>query len=198
MFQIPTFLTHYYEGSERPFMSLSDLDDTALEQEFAELGQMTLGVHRFKTSDTARHYMRLRRDAEAKVRLKFIEKGGKPILQNPRYMVLGASTWFEQWYVEPREIRISLEHFNAAQISFTYPDSLITIILAENPRWEAFRKPYHGLVFTRDEIDAVVLQHGMPDESDPARFTTEEHLIEAQIWDMAPLQAYLPTSAAGS
>ena len=32
----------------------------------------------------------------------------------------------------------------------------------------------------------------MPREDDPTAAQIEEHLVEAQIWDMAPLQAYLP------
>lgn len=193
MFELPSFLTHYYEGSERPFISLSDLDDASLEREFAELAPLPLKLHRFKTLEAAHHYMKLRRAAEAKVRQRFIDKGGKPVLRNPRYMVLGTSKWFEDWYVEKREIRIPLDHFADVQIGFTYPDAVISTILAENPRWEPFRKPYHGVVFTKSEIGDVIAQYGMPDEDDPARLQIEEHLIEAQIWDMAPLQAFLST-----
>ena len=149
---MPTFLTHYYEGSERPFISLSDLDEASMEREFAELAPLPLKVHRFKTPPEARHYMRLRRETEARVRRQFIDKGGKPTLQHPRYMVLGTSRWFDDWYVEKREIRIPWDAFNDSQISFTYPDSMVSLILADQSRWEALRKPYHGIVFTRAEI----------------------------------------------
>jgi len=173
-------------------MSLSDLDEGAIEREFIELSKMQLKVHRFRTPDEARHYMALRRNAEDKTRTKFIEKGGLPILRHPRYMVLGTSKWFTDWYVEKREIRIPLNCFDSSTISFTYPDCLISMILAESPKWESRRRPYHGNVYTLQEIGDVIATFGMPDESDPARFEIDEHLIEAQIWDIEPLKRFLP------
>ena len=82
---IPAFLTHFYEASEQPFSSLSDLDHASLEKKFVELGKLPMRLHRFKSAPAARDYMLLRRDAEAKVRAQFISKGGMPTLQHPRY-----------------------------------------------------------------------------------------------------------------
>lgn len=188
----PNFLTHYWEAAEQPFASLSNLDDASLERKFTELAMRRMRLHRFKSTQAAREYMKLRRDAEAKVRLQFIEKGGKPILQHPRYMVLGTCRWFEDWYVEKKEIRIALADFDDTQISFTYPDALVSMMLAERPEWTLLRKPYHGVTFTTGEIREVVTAYGLPNEDDPATLKIEERLIEAQIWDLAPLQRYLP------
>ena len=90
-----------------------------------------------------------------------------------------------------KEIRIPLNAFDARHVSFTYPDALVSMILAERPRWKPFRKPYHGMTFTRNEIEKVVETYGLPNENDPAALRLEERMIEAQIWDLAPLQPYL-------
>jgi hypothetical protein len=192
---IPAFLTHYYEASEQPFSSLSDLDGASLEKKFAELAPLPMRLHRFKSAQAACEYMQLRREAEARVRLQFISKGGTPILQHPRYMVLGTCRWFDDWYVEKREIRVPLDEFDDRQISFTYPDALVSMVLAERQQWAPFRKPHHGITFTKNEIREVVTTYGLPNEDDPAALRIEERLIEAQIWDMAPLQSHLPKAS---
>ena len=172
-------------------MSLSDLDEDALERKFANLAGRTLSVHRFRTLEHARHYMKLRRFAEERTRAEFIAKGGLPVLRYPRYLVLGTSKWFCDWYIDKREIRIPLSCFDSQSISFTYPDCLISTLLAEDPKWKDRRKPYHGRVFTLEEVPDLVAEFGMPDEEDPKRFEIDEHLIEAQVWDMKPIQDYL-------
>ena len=43
-------------------------------------------------------------------------------------------------------------------------------------------------VFTLDEIESVIEEHGMPDEEDPNNIEHGNRIIEAQIWDLEKLQ----------
>jgi hypothetical protein len=47
-------------------------------------------------------------------------------------------------------------------ITFTYPDSMTSLPLATLIEHREDRKPYHGQVFTLDEIERVVAEYGMP------------------------------------
>ena len=51
----------------------------------------------------------------------FIRKGGKPILEFPRYMTLGPTNIYNLYYEDTGVIEIPLEEFDDAVISFTYP-----------------------------------------------------------------------------
>ena len=50
----------------------------------------------------------------------------------------------------------------------------------------AKRRPWHGQVFTLNEITGVVGRYGLPDRyADPAH--TADRFIEMQLWDDQPL-----------
>lgn len=52
------------------------------------------------------------------------------------------------------------------------------------------RRPYHGQVFTLDEIEAVIAEFGMPGAKPGQPLSRYDTFIEAQIWDAEPLRAY--------
>ncbi len=59
-------------------------------------------------------------------------------------------------------------------------------------RGKFYLKPFHGQVFTQDEIIDVVQTYGLPGD----RWKVEEawrydRFIEAQIWDVRPLEKFL-------
>jgi hypothetical protein len=52
-------------------------------------------------------------------------------------------------------------------------------------------KPYRGQVYRLEELPALVHQFGIPQLWNPEGKLGPDRYIEAQIWDDAPLQAYL-------
>ena len=130
--------------------------------------------------------MKKRIETERWVREGFIAKGGKPQASYPIPMVLGVSKWMVK--VAPdkdlhAEIQIPLSVFTEFDVSFTYPDSMIS-------RWFDLEKPaeyydpeYHGKIFTLSEILAIVNEKGFPeDEWDTNLPDYLAPYIEAQVW----------------
>ena len=185
------YLTHYYSIDKEPFQSLSALSDEEAIKIMEELCDDTPYGERFKDP---LQYLKDRKDTERWVREAFIAKGGKPKDEFPIPMVLGSSKWLVE--VAPdrekhREIRIPLSVFTEHDVSFTYPDSMIS-------RWFGIEKPskyyqpeLHGKVFTRSEILSVVEARGLPEEAWDAHLPDDlAPYIEAQVWNHTPLLAY--------
>ncbi len=183
------YLTHYYIKGTPPFRSLSALpDDAALELMIALADDSPFG-ERFKDPWQYLHY---RQRTECWVRSEFTAKGGQPQEAYPIYMVLGSSPWLERAAPDgqPCEIRIPLAAFQAGDVSFTYPDSMISHWFGLEKPIEYYLPEYHGRVFTRSEILAIVAARGLPEEGWEPRLP--DHLapyIEAQVWNRAPLLA---------
>jgi len=176
------YLTHYYRRGSRPFLSLSAL------RIMGDLYQDTVLDARFK--DPAQ-YLHDRKQTEQWVRQKFIEKGGCPRAAHPVYMVLGSSRWINRHAQEGNsicEIRIPISVFQPGDVSFTYPDSMISLWFGIDQPAEYYLPDYHGKVFTLPEILSIVAERGVPEEC------WETHLpddlapyIEAQVWNYTPL-----------
>ncbi len=183
----PTFITHYYRRGSPPFRSLSSLPDDEAVEIMCRLADDTPFGERFKDP---LGYLANRRRSEAWVREAFIKKGGKPRLVYPVYCVLGESQWLVKNSPDKsfhQEIRIDLAAFNPGDVSFTYPDSMISYWLDHDRSSEFYMPEFHGKVFTRQEILAIVDHMGNP-ESDwgsklPPRLAP---YIEAQVWTDIP------------
>ena len=190
------YLTHYYMKGTAPFRSLSALP---IDKAIRIMGKMyvefqdSILFERFKNPAA---YLKERRDAEEWVRGIFIAKGGTPQEAYPITVVFGESAWLAQHAPEPErhaEVRIPLLVFGEGDINFTFPDSMIS-------HWYGAEKPdpydlpdYHGKVFTRSEIIAIVGERGFPEDS------WDIHLpdnfgayIEAQVWNHDLLRTYKP------
>ena len=79
-------------------------------------------------------------------------------------MTLGPTQWFLDWYEEPKTIEIPLAAIPSTSISFTYPDSMMSLLIAED-RFEPFarfKQPYHGEVFRLEELGTSSLSMGSP------------------------------------
>ena len=185
------YLTHYYIKGTPPFRSLSTLpDDEALKLMTALYEETAFGA-RFK--DPLR-YLHNRQRTERWVRAEFITKGGQPQEPYPIYMVLGSSPWLVK--AAPNtphhgEIRIPLAVFEEGDVSFTYPDSMISRWFGTEKPPEYYQPEYHGKVFTRSEILAIVAARGLPEEGwEPGLPDDLAPYIEAQVWNKQPLLAY--------
>ncbi len=184
------FLTHYYKAGTLPFRSLSVLPDAeaiAIMQTLYD-DQNVLMV-RFGDPEG---YLKDRRLTEAWVRQQFISKNGCPQASYPHYMILGRSKWVEQ-HLEPGDgkVQIPISEFSEAELSFTYPDSMISFGLANDKPDEWSLPNYYGEIFTLSEILAIVEECGMPEESWETNLPQQlASYIEAQIWNHEPLKKY--------
>jgi len=177
------YLTHYYLRETGPFQSLSALPEEEALRIMVELSDDTLFGARFK--DPA-GYLRNRRETEKWVREGFIARGGKPHSAYPIPMVLGSSRWLEAnapVQGESAEIRIPLSIFTEYDVSFTYPDSMISHWFGQEKPAEYYHPDLHGKIFTLPEILAIVEMKGMPEEDwEPNLPRDLAPYIEAQIW----------------
>ena len=184
------YLTHYYDFRTAPFQSLSALPDTeAIRIMKALYEEDSVLLERFK--DPA-DYLQNRRKTEQWVREQFILKGGQPRQDYPYYMVLGQSRWIHKYAGDtPPQIRIPISIFSECDVSFTYPDSMISLWFALDKPAEYILPEYYGKVFTLSEILEIVETNGMPEEGWQTSFPDDlAPYIEAQVWNPVPLLAY--------
>jgi hypothetical protein len=185
------YLTHYYIKGTPPFRSLSTLPDDEALQLMTALYDETLFGLRFKNP---LQYLHGRQRTEQWVRSEFVVKGGRPQEPNPIYMVLGSSPWLVKAAPSTPnhgEIRIPLAAFEEGDVSFTYPDSMVSRWFGTEKPAEYYQPDYHGKVFTRSEILAIVAVRGMPEEGWEPRLPDDlAPYIEAQVWNKQPLLAY--------
>ena len=108
-------------------------------------------------------------------------KLGTTRLERPVYFFLGDFSDGED-PSRPASLVMRLRDFPPETLTFTYPDSMASLPIATQDDHRLHRKPYHGQVFTLDEIRLVVAEFGMPDgrwKADPAM--KYDKFIEAQV-----------------
>ena len=185
------YLTHYYSLDKEPFQSLSALPDEEAIKIMQALCDDTPYGERFKDPI---QYLRDRKDTEQWVREEFIAKGGKPKNKFPIPAVLGSSKWIVE--IAPNrekhgEIRIPLSVFTEYDVSFTYPDSMISRWFGRAKPAEYYQAELHGIVFTRSEILSIVEEKGMPEEDWEIKLPKSlAPYIEAQVWNHGLLDGY--------
>ena len=185
------YLTHYYLSEAEPFQSLSALSDEEAIKIMVELSDDTPFGARFKDPV---QYMRNRRETEKWVREGFIAKGGRPQETYPIPMVLGSSRWLVENAPAQgggTEIRIPISIFSEYDISFTYPDSMISRWFGLEKPAEYYQPELHGKIFTLPEILSIVEMKGMPEENWETNLPGDlAPYIEAQVWRHALLFEY--------
>jgi hypothetical protein len=187
-------LTHYYRRGREPFQSLSALPDKEAIRKMQELYVEGSAMwERFK--DPAQ-YLQIRRQIEQWLREEFIAKGGNPQESCPIYMVIGNPKWTAKvadmaTLAVTAEMQIPLSIFNESDVSFTYPDSMVSWLLANEKNPAYYQPGYHGQVFNLSEIRSIIAQKGMPDEGWETNVPASlAHYIEAQVWNQEPLREY--------
>jgi hypothetical protein len=188
----PTYITHYYRKGTPPFQSLSSLPEDQALGLMRLLADDTPFGARFKDPE---RYLQNRRTSEAWVRSEFIRIGGRPQLDYPIYFVLGESQWLVKNAPDRslhQEIQISLTAFDEGDLSFTYPDSMISFWLGHDPTSVLYLPEFHGKVFTRREILALVDRMGDPEGGWGRNLPPElAPYIEAQVWNFDQLKGWL-------
>jgi hypothetical protein len=185
------YLTHHFRKGTVPFQSLSGLPDEEAIAIMRRLSDDTPYGSRFKDP---LGYLSSRRQTEQWVRLQFIAKGGQPQELHPFYMILGSSAWIQAAVLnsdEDLEIRIPIANFAESEVSFTYPDSMISLWFGSDRPVQFYMPEYHGKVFTISEIMSIVEAKGMPEESWETGLPPDlAPYIEAQVWSRRPLAGY--------
>jgi hypothetical protein len=186
------YLTYYYSIDKEPFQSLSALSDEEAIDIMEKLCDDTLFGARFKNPA---QYLKDRKDTEQWVREGFSAKGGRPKDKYPISMVLGSSKWLIEAAPDRKkhgEIRIPLSVFRECDVSFTYPDSMISRWFGRDKPIEYYQAELHGKVFTIPEILSIVEKKGMPEENWETNLPKSlAPYIEAQVWNRELLLEYL-------
>lgn len=180
-------LTHFYRKGSLPFRSLSALPDEEALRIMTDLYLEGSTIwERFKDP---LDYLLARQDTEEWLRQEFISRDGQPQDPNPIYMIFGRTPWLDK-HGDPatlattEEIDVPLTLFSAQDISFTYPDSMITRFLAEQKEADYFLPMFHGKLFTLPEIVEIVRSQGLPGISWGCNLPdVYPNYIEAQVWN---------------
>lgn len=185
------YLTHYYHKDENPFRTISSLsDDEAMKVIGKYDPSEALVYRRFK--DPIK-YLKERRTTELWLRDEFIKLGGKPVNKWPYYLVLGRSSYiFDGYNGECREIKLPMSEIDLEQVSFTYPDSMVSFWLSQRQDEEYYQPKYHGKVFTFDGIKKISADIKHEDniwEKDKSR--AFDFFVEAQIWSDEIIDSYI-------
>jgi hypothetical protein len=195
-------LIHLYARGAQPFRSLSYLSDAeamALMRRMYREGS----VYWDRFADPAQ-YLQARRQVEEWLHQEFIAKGGKPQEPYPIYMVLGRTRWMEAalnavTLATTSAIEVPLSLFTANDISFTYPDSMVSAMLAHEQNPAYYLPEYHGRLFTLPQMLAILQERGLPGDTWGNNLPDGwANYIEAQVWNREPLLAYMQQANAAA
>lgn len=179
---IPTFLSHYYDKDSGAFKSMTDNGHSKAQEIFATLKQIGKSA-KSKFPDS---YVNLRKEVEDWLRTDFIKKGGQPLRQNPIYTILGTCDWLLDWYAKGEKKIIPLSTIKDKQVSFTYPDSMISYQLffqRDSLKIKYDKKDYYGQVYLLDELHDTVSKYGLPSGELRNGRPDFDMYIEMQIWE---------------
>jgi hypothetical protein len=189
------FLTHIYMRGTQPFRSLSALcDEEALQIMKGLYIEGSAYWGRFKDPQD---YLQARRQTERWLHQSFIAKGGKPQQAYPIYFVVGDPPWLDRvadpvTIASTDKIQVPVSIFDESDISFTYPDSMVTLLLENLKNPEIYQPDYHGRLFTLAEMRDIVALKGLPDEGWETKAPDDlAHYIEAQVWNRQPLLEFM-------
>ncbi len=146
---MPDFLLHISKKGGRPFQSLSDLPEEQALSIMRELyNEESIFWERFQDPEW---YWRARTQIEQYLRAEFIAKGGRPKDEHPVYLVLGRPKWLDivadpVTLATTDELRVPLSILDPHEVSFTYPDSMVSALMAVEKNPEYYEPDYHGKV----------------------------------------------------
>ena len=157
----PDNITHYFRRGTPPFRSLSSLSDNKAVDIMKSLYDETLFGRRFK--DPAQ-YLQNRRLIRKKGKRGIHIKGRPADFGLPYLFCVGKSRWLIEHSPDSSlhmEIQICLSDFEEEDVSFTYPDSMISFRFGNEKPVDFSLPEFHGKVFTRNEILSIVKSKGI-------------------------------------
>jgi hypothetical protein len=187
-------LIHLYKRGAEPFRTLSALRE---EEAISIMQSLYLAGSIFwERFEDPVGYLRLRKQIEQSIRETFIAKGGMPQEAHPIYMAFGRTRWMQNdldhvTLATTTEIEVPLALFEECDVSFTYPDSMVSFLLAREKESAYYLPEFHGKVFTLSEILSIVESSGLPGEKWGTNLPSAmPNYIEAQVWKYQPLLEY--------
>ena len=194
-------LLHLYKRGTEPFRTLSALPE---EEAISIMRSLYVAGSIFwERFEDPLAYLRLRKQIEQSIRETFIAKGGLPHEVHPIYMAFGRTRWMQNGLdavtvATTTEIEVPLGWFDECDVSFTYPDSMVSYLLADEKESEYYLPDFHGKVFTLSEIRAIVESNGLPGETWGILPFSTPNYIEAQVWKHEPLLEFKRQLLAGA
>jgi hypothetical protein len=184
MKELPGVVTHNYHPVRGPFRNICELPRSEADRVLREIA--ATGDRTIKPD-----YLERRFATEEWLQSEKQRKLGPTRLMRPIYFFLGDFA-DGQDVSRPLSIIMPLAEFAPDSITFTYPDSMASVAIAERDVHIGHRRDYHGQVFTLHEIKDVIARHGMPAD----RWKTEpsmqyDKFVEMQVWDDRPINQYL-------
>ena len=190
-------LIRYFRKGTRPFRSLSSLPEAqAISIMEALYVPGSILWQRFRDPKA---YLDLRREVERQLFTDFKAKGGDPKNDCPIYFVVGLPKWAVHavdsvTMATTDEIRIPASTIDEREISFTFPDSMLSVMMKQRGEAILPDSPYGGQALTLREMELLIEDNGLPVAGwEPDLPPHLNHYIEAQVWDDAVLQEYLRT-----
>ena len=175
-------LYHYFDQRTGPFRSLSDLP---MEEAKALLEEIKATRPLSQSAQRHNKYVEYRHNCENIIRREFEKKGGVIKRQPPHYMVVEHSPWLSTWFEDCGVIKIPIEEFDLATVSFTYGDSMPTF----SPSIQD-GKEYRHQLYTYPEILDVIARYGLPQDWNDDGKHGPERYIEVHVWNDEPICWY--------
>ena len=133
MFMNKLFITHYYFPGTDPWKNIMLLPEEEAFRKAEELANAHPDTTSFGRFADFRNYYPARKKADAFVREKFIELGGKPKLMHPYSFTLLECDYLKNWFNSSDKITIDLDDIPDNQISFTLGDSCALLMHGNEP-----------------------------------------------------------------
>jgi len=171
----------YFYNIKEPFAKITDINSSNVQEYLKFIDEKSLARKTYNTN-----YINKRLETEKKIRNRFIEKGGKPILEHPHYLVLeNCDYWFFKEKNAFASLVIESAKFSKDIVSFTYGDSIPTF---DNEFDDG--KEYRKEVYTIDEIEGIINKYSLPQLWNYNSQYGPENYIEVQIWDDKVISDY--------
>jgi hypothetical protein len=190
---VPDIVTHYHRAARPPFLNLSDLSPSELQDVIGWLqAERTAGL---SARVFGPRYMDFRSRTEEKLRSLFLDAGGRPERLVPHYFVLGTSAWYEGLSDDMVSVVLPLADLPTDVTSVTYPDSFTAMGLAPDYGLPYESRPYHGRVYRLEQLPELIGTYGLPVDEHPGTSGYHgyhnrifEKYVEVQLWSDGPLE----------
>ncbi|AYG60153.1 hypothetical protein QD460_21560 [Rhizobium jaguaris] len=175
---LPAVITHNFHPDRGAFRNVCALTTEDAERIIASI---RLGGHAYLKEN----YLQRRMLSENWLIAERRRKIGETPLSHPIYFFLGnmADGWDKS---RPASIVLPLAIFDPGMITFTFPDSMTSCPFLRPA--DQSGEPWHGQVFTEDEIEDVIARYGFPDPAQSREVRGRDSFIEVQVWDDRPLE----------
>lgn len=171
----------YFHNIREPFLKITDIQSDNVQEYLNLIKNNSLAVKTYNSE-----YLNNRLYAEKIMKEEFIKKGGKPVLDHPHYFVLeNCDNWFYQSRDNVASLAIDSNKFSKDIVSFTYGDSVPTLI----PRYND-GKEYRNKIYTMDEIGEIICKYSMPQLWNLNCQHGFENYIEVQVWSDEVISDY--------